>query len=639
MADPVNEINTFIQDVGKVHNFVNGADDAVVIVFGGQIPTLRKWLKDWDAYILDAISDQLAVFPILASPIGAGLIGTIADGTVQAALDARAKTADLAAAGGSAGVGFIQAGTDATSRTTQAKQRDSVSIADFGAAGGSDSTVAINAAIDFVLSDGGGFVDVTPPPNGLPYEFTQINVKTGVTLRGKGGVLKLKNGTLTNGATAYYLINNVGYENAGFEDLVIDGNSANNTAYLVADAITCTGAGSRVRNCLIIDAPDSGIMFSQAPRSDCSHNIIRGARDLGIYVNGANSTDKTQIAASLVHSNVISGAALGGIGVKRGSGYLSVIGNAIDDCGNGMTIEDSGAGVYPERLIVSQNTMRRVGTNYTGSGTALTGIYIARLTNATITDNHCYDCEGYGIYARNLNGVKVKGNIVRGNPSGTYQPTLGHSGIVLDDTADGSVDSMIADNTVSDFRARALHAAAILRTTIRGNNLVGNIAQDDGSAALHQGMVILNGATLLSEYCAITGNILSGFNDNGMNLVGLKNSTVSGNIVNVSDSTIAYALRVGTLVIDNIIGSNILKATDTAHQILITVGATTNRVDANLMANATGVERFLRRNTGIATPVGVIVPRWEGEVFITTSGGTKIWQSFGAANTDWLQIG
>lgn len=630
---------------------------------------------------------------LLAASTGATLVGTTA-GTVQSDLDARPTTAALAAEDGvdllayaaadaqsildnalpmqsytalraytgrALGVRITGAGVsgqfwrdasdvasadnggtiivDGSGRRWKRLYSGGVDIQWFGAEGLTDDNTAINNAIDAVYLQGVGDVLVTPLPAGRKYLFTSILVKTGVRLKGAGGILKLKDGTLVNAGTTYYLLNNIGHPGAEFVGLTIDGNAANNLLALVADVITCTGANSRAVDNLIYDAPDSGIMFSQAPGSACTGNIIRYARDLGIYVNGANSTDKTQIAASIVHSNVISGAALGGIGIKRGSGYLSVIGNAIDDCGNGMTIEDSGAGVFPERLIVTQNTMRRVGTNYLAGGTALTGIYIARLSNATITDNHCYDCEGYGIYARNLVGVSITGNNVGGNGSGTYQPSLGHSGIVLDDTADGIVDSLIADNTVHDFRARSLHAAAIVRTIIRDNTLIGNVAQDDGSAALHQGLVVLNGATINSKHCKITGNILSGFNDTGINLAGLQLSTVSGNIVDVSTSTAsAYALKIGASAISNLINDNILVAVDAAHQLLLTNGTATNMIDSNLMANATGVERFIRRNTGISTPVAVIVPRWEGEIFITTSGGVKIWQAYGATNADWLQL-
>lgn len=63
--------------------------------------------------------------------------------------------AALAASGGSALVGFIQAGTGATARTVQAKLRDFVDVRDFGASTAASATVnaaAINAAIQANLT-------------------------------------------------------------------------------------------------------------------------------------------------------------------------------------------------------------------------------------------------------------------------------------------------------------------------------------------------------------------------------------------------------------------------------------------------------------------------------------------------------
>lgn len=111
MADPVNETNTFIEDVDKVHRFVNGADTDTVDVIGGVIPTIRKWLKDWNAIFQGVVDNILATF---AGPNGSSLIG------------------------------FLQAGVGAVLRTLQDKARERVTPDDYRNSSDPDDSLAFS---------------------------------------------------------------------------------------------------------------------------------------------------------------------------------------------------------------------------------------------------------------------------------------------------------------------------------------------------------------------------------------------------------------------------------------------------------------------------------------------------------------
>lgn len=549
--------------------------------------------------------------------------------------DNKANLSDLASDSGSSLIGFKQDGVGAVSRTTADKFKEYTSVKDFGAVGDgvTDDTEAIQKAIDYVYAIGGGVVLVT---HGV-FVFTSILLKTGVTLRGNGGVLKLKDGVCNNASTTYYLIHNTGHSNVTYDNLIVDGNGANNSLFLVADAVTCSGEGSRVIDCEITNPPDSGIMFSIAPYSRCSGNRVSGGRDLGIYVNGNNNTDKTGIQSSIVSDNIVSGAPLGGIGIKRSTGFVVVCGNVIDNCGNGITVEDSTGGVNPESIVICNNIMRRVGA--INPSTAQTGIYISKLKNGSVYGNHIYDADGYGIYGRSLDGVIVSCNIVNGNISGSSTKPLGHSGIVLDDSANGNIKTAVNGNIVSGFRNRSITASAMVRSSIDGNTVEGDLINGVTTGSGHQGIVLVNGSSVLSNEVSVCGNKVFGFLSNGMNINGCGNSVVSANIIDTVGAASAYALRVGSLVINCVISNNILKADSSALQVNYTSGASSNLYEKNSLNSSSGLSKFVTVNSSIASPVGVVTPSWEQQEYVTTVGGYKIWRSYGLSSSDWLQIG
>lgn len=201
--------------------------------------------------VKESLADDFASLADLAAQTGAGLVGTSNGTTVQQALDSKptatldtdgtlaansdgrvasqkatktyadAKSTALAASGGSALVGHIAAGAGATARTVQSKLRDFVSVKDFGAVGDgvTNDTAAIQAAIDYVASLGGGQV-FFPPVTGY-YLVTGLALKQGVTL--------------TSGMTAY------GYAAGPVDTVRIGSNTAGWVIDTPATAITSVG--------------------------------------------------------------------------------------------------------------------------------------------------------------------------------------------------------------------------------------------------------------------------------------------------------------------------------------------------------------------------------------------------------------
>ncbi len=130
----------------------------------------------------------------------------------------------LATSGGSALVGFIQAGTGAVTRTAQAKMRDVVSVKDFGAVGdgvADDSIPFANALA--ALATG-----VTLSLEGLTLKINQQNIvssKSGFAIDGEGATIIAANGMTVASDKELLAFRNC--TDFTVKNLIVNGNRAN----------------------------------------------------------------------------------------------------------------------------------------------------------------------------------------------------------------------------------------------------------------------------------------------------------------------------------------------------------------------------------------------------------------------------
>jgi hypothetical protein len=154
----------------------------IVLDSAGRVPNSGEiWLTDAINYkfVLNTNADVLIATYDNVSGNGSGVLSS------------------LAASSGSSLIGFIQAGTGAVATTVQTRLRQTVSVKDFGAVGDgvADDTAAIQAAIDYVTTVGGGnvyFPVGTYLAGGIVVDNSYINI-SGAS---EASVIKVKNGTV-----------------------------------------------------------------------------------------------------------------------------------------------------------------------------------------------------------------------------------------------------------------------------------------------------------------------------------------------------------------------------------------------------------------------------------------------------------
>ncbi|MFD1776652.1 right-handed parallel beta-helix repeat-containing protein [Paenibacillus rhizophilus] len=407
----------------------------------------------------------------------------------------------------------------------------------------SDNTNYIRDAISAAYNAGGGTV-IVPPGE---YLFTAITLKTNVRLVSFGGKLKLRDGVCVNSSTSYYIIHNMDglgglFSNVACVDLIVDGNGANNATFLVADIITFGGENANIINCNLYDAPDSGIMFSGAKNSLCIGNRIDLGRDLGIYVNdGLNGSN---LYENVISYNRITNFPNGGIGLKRVSTKTTVALNAINDCGNGITLEQASTATdYSKNITIIGNRIRNV--------TASAGIDIRSAPYCTVIGNRI---ENFALVGLNIQGdthhSSIIGNVITSDGSipvfGTYR-----AGVMLTSrqnifpSYNTIMGNTVEINNPSGDNVLALYMLSVESKISGGdhNIIAGNTFKTNATY----------GGRITSAYTKnlIANNVFSGSTNDIFVNASLQNTIADNDYVNntpagLDASTETYLQRIGT---------------------------------------------------------------------------------------------
>ena len=389
----------------------------------------------------------------------------------------------LAASGGAALIGFLQAGANAQPRTVQSKLRDTIHVKDFGAVGNgsTDDTSAIQTAMDAASAAG------------LPLEFAgatyAVSATTAFALTAPATLTMIG----VAGKTVIKLISTT-------VDTHIIGRSSAST-YFQMEGITLDGNRS-----VITTRNTGGLYFGNAQTVISRGNIYKDLNDLGVYASKAI---------------YVEAPTLGEYAESTGDQYLNCEG-------------------YPfQTYRIARNIVQDAYcTGALTSFTDINGQFIPSTVYAkTRVSNNVVVCDasfplGFSVLSLMGNDIECVGNKVSG---GDVQIVV-HTG-----TTDLLYNYLISGNFLWSAKANAITVNQTSGTSASNRNIVisGNMIYQPAKDGIAIIGTYAGGATTPQASVAITGNVIYDYLTNNpapgafacIRTLGTVNATITGNSI------------------------------------------------------------------------------------------------------------
>lgn len=504
---------------------------------------------------------------------------------------------------------------------------------DYGAVAGTDTTAAIQAAIDAATAVGGGVVVVPSATSEYMIDTdTAVQMKANVELRiEKGATLK----AISRNTPSYQIIEANEVDNVaitGLGKIVGDKNTYGGTRTGESGfGIYIRGCnGVRIDGVTVTDNWGDGIFVQHSP-------------------DGSVQTQNLSITNTITDGNRRAGVAVTSClhGVISGNIFRNTVGTTGGGAGTGLDLEcDNNFNNIYDVTVVGN-----VAHSCIGYGIALAAIAHTDATNkpngVTVTGNTVYDCDKNGIFVNRCYNVSVTGNTIRNVGTGNSLHGIHVKGSALGGVSniDGH-NIVVSGNVIEDAETYGIYLDAAtdpsgdLRRVIVNGNLVSNCGSDGirvtgGSICVNHiisaNVVNDNGGGInistTSPYTTIANNIVTNSGGRGISVgSSSENCIVTGNHIR---SPQLDGIRISSN--DCVISNNVILAASQAADDTsdgIEISGDYNSIQGNLIRRGSGAAQ---PKYGIQFLVGAD-NNWYLNNDLYTSGKTADVNNNGAGN-------